>query len=151
VAEGIENQDQVDRLGQLACDYGQGFFIGKPITAKQVNDALAGLPYASSSGRTAITWLWERALKDPPPVPNVKRVTAVDIEESRAAAEPAMVDEAVPETPPDPVNTAPETGQAPLAPRKTKPAMATAVVGNAPEPKPKKKRKRSSSAKTPAG
>ena len=47
VAEGIENQDQVDRLGELGCDYGQGFFIGKPMTAKQVNDALAGLPYAS--------------------------------------------------------------------------------------------------------
>ena len=50
----------MDRLGELGCDYGQGYFIGKPMTAKQVNDALAGLPYASSSGRTAITWLWER-------------------------------------------------------------------------------------------
>ena len=88
VAEGIENQDQVDRLGELDCDYGQGFFIGKAMTAKQVNEALAGLPYASSSGRTAITWLWERALKDPPPVPIQARVTAEDIEESRAAAQP---------------------------------------------------------------
>ena len=88
VAEGIENQEQVDRLGELGCDYGQGFFIGKPMTAKQVNDALAGLPYASSSGRTAITWLWERALKDPPPVPTLRRVTAEDIAEQRAAANP---------------------------------------------------------------
>jgi hypothetical protein len=55
------------------------------MTAKQVNDALAGLPYASSSGRTAITWLWERALKDPPPAPKARRVTAEEIEESRAA------------------------------------------------------------------
>ena len=86
VAEGIENQDQVDRLGELGCDYGQGFFIGKPMTAKQVNDALAGLPYASTSGRTAITWLWERALKDPPPVPKMRHVTAEEIAESRAAA-----------------------------------------------------------------
>ena len=91
VAEGIENQDQVDRLGGLGCDYGQGFFIGKPMTARQVNDALAGLPYASTSGRTAITWLWERALKDPPPVPTLRRVTAEDIEESRAAANPKPV------------------------------------------------------------
>lgn len=50
VAEGIENQEQVDRLGSLGCDYGQGYFIGKPMSAKQVNDALAGLPYAFSSG-----------------------------------------------------------------------------------------------------
>ena len=79
VAEGIENQDQVDRLGGLGCDFGQGYFIGKPMSAKQVNDALAGLPYAHTSGRTAITWLWERATKDPPPEPAVRRVTARDI------------------------------------------------------------------------
>ncbi len=84
VAEGIEDQDQVDRLGALGCDYGQGFFIGRPLTAKQVNDALSGLPYASTSGRTAITWLWERALKDPPPTPKRRRVTAEGIEEQRA-------------------------------------------------------------------
>jgi len=75
VAEGIENQDQVDRLGAIGCDYGQGYFIGKPLSAKQVNDALAGLPYASSSGRTAITWLWERAAKDPPPEPKRRPLT----------------------------------------------------------------------------
>ena len=67
VADGIETQEQVDRLGLLGCDQGQGFLIGKPLTVKQVSDALAGLPYASSSGRTAITWLWERSQKDPPP------------------------------------------------------------------------------------
>ncbi|MFN4142195.1 putative bifunctional diguanylate cyclase/phosphodiesterase [Aestuariivirga sp.] len=89
VAEGIENQAQVDRLGELDCDYGQGYFIGKPLTAKQVSDALAGLPYAHSSGRTAITWLWERGLKDPPPSPKVQKVTAREIAESQAQQRPA--------------------------------------------------------------
>ena len=65
VAEGIETQEQVDRLGEIDCDYGQGFFIGRPLTAKQVSDALAGLPYASTTGRTAITWLWERGAERP--------------------------------------------------------------------------------------
>jgi hypothetical protein len=87
VAEGIERQEQVDRLGELGCDYGQGYFIGKPLTAKQVNDALAGLPYATTSGRTAITWLWERAMKDPPPEPALRRVTAEEIVEQRAATD----------------------------------------------------------------
>ncbi|WP_373505895.1 putative bifunctional diguanylate cyclase/phosphodiesterase [Aestuariivirga sp.] len=91
VAEGIETQAQVDRLGEIDCDYGQGFFIGRPLTAKQVSDALAGLPYASTSGRTAITWLWERALKDPPPEPKMRRVTAGDIEEQRKPAKPRPV------------------------------------------------------------
>ena len=80
VAEGIEGQDQVDRLGALGCDLGQGYFIGKPLTARQVNDALAGLPYAPSpTGRTAITWLWERGAKDPPPEPKLRRVTGADL------------------------------------------------------------------------
>ncbi|MCA3560799.1 MAG: EAL domain-containing protein [Aestuariivirga sp.] len=89
VAEGIENQDQVDRLGELGCDYGQGFFIGKPMSAKQVNDALAGLPYAHTSGRTAITWLWERAIKDPPPKPALRRVTAEDVQRPEPEKRPA--------------------------------------------------------------
>lgn len=79
VAEGIESQEQVDWLGSLGCDFGQGYFIGRPMTAKQVNDALVGLPYGSGEGRTAITWLWERALKDPPPVPRVRRMTTAEI------------------------------------------------------------------------
>ena len=78
VAEGIESQEQVNRLGELGCDYGQGFFIGKPITARQVNDALAGMPYAFSSGRTAITWLWERGQKDPPPEPRQRPMSGRD-------------------------------------------------------------------------
>ena len=88
VAEGIESQEQVNRLGELGCDYGQGFFIGKPITARQVNDALAGLPYAFSSGRTAITWLWERGQKDPPPEPRRKPMTGPDLTEPESMAPP---------------------------------------------------------------
>ena len=89
VAEGIENQDQVDRLGELGCDFGQGFFIGKPMSAKQVNEALAGLPYAHTQGRTAITWLWERAIKDPPPEPALRRVTAKDVARPEPEKRPA--------------------------------------------------------------
>jgi diguanylate cyclase (GGDEF)-like protein len=88
VAEGIESQEQVNRLGELGCDYGQGFFIGKPITARQVNDALAGLPYAFSSGRTAITWLWERGQKDPPPEPRRRPMTGPDLTEPESVAPP---------------------------------------------------------------
>jgi len=108
VAEGIENQDQVDRLGELGCDFGQGYFIGKPMSAKQVNDALAVLPYAQTAGRTAITWLWERAIKDPPPEPALRRVTAKDVvrpepEKRPARPYPRRRMEPDPEPKPEPV------------------------------------------------
>ena len=105
VAEGIETQEQVDRLGQLGCDYGQGYFIGQPLPAKQVSEALSGLPYARSSGRTAITWLWERSLKNPLPQPKLIRVTADDVPKpapapgGAAPAEAAEADQLLPPAP----------------------------------------------------
>lgn len=44
VAEGIETQEQIDRLAQLGCDLGQGYFIGEPKPANQITDMLAVLP-----------------------------------------------------------------------------------------------------------
>ncbi len=44
VAEGIENQDQIDNLAQLGCDLGQGYLIGQPRTATEVADMLQVLP-----------------------------------------------------------------------------------------------------------
>jgi diguanylate cyclase (GGDEF)-like protein/PAS domain S-box-containing protein len=87
VAEGIENQDQVDRLGELGCDLGQGFFIGRPMTGRQVSDALTGLPYAQTNGRTAITWLWEKSNQEPAPEPAIIAVPASPpVEEAEAVA-----------------------------------------------------------------
>ena len=116
VAEGIENQDQVDRLGDLGCDFGQGFFIGKPMSTKQVNDALAGLPYAHTSGRTAITWLWERAIKDPPPEPALRRVTAKDVKRPEPEKRPArpFPRQRVEPDPPPRIEVAPEADLPPI-------------------------------------
>jgi diguanylate cyclase (GGDEF)-like protein len=44
VAEGIENQSQVDKLAALGCDLGQGYLIGQPMAATEVTDMLAVLP-----------------------------------------------------------------------------------------------------------
>ncbi len=63
VAEGIESQENIDRLSALGCQYGQGFFIGQPMTAKQVIDALSGVPY-SGSKKNVMTLLWERMVGD---------------------------------------------------------------------------------------
>ena len=143
VAEGIENQEQVDRLGQLNCDLGQGYFIGKPMTAKQVNDALTGLPYASSTGRTAITWLWERAAREPHPEPRLNDVTAAGIAEANAALEAetaaAAKRDTRPPPPPRPVLTKPTSHDS---------AMQAAANEHAgaenPNPRRKKRKKKTS-------
>ncbi|MGL4592173.1 MAG: putative bifunctional diguanylate cyclase/phosphodiesterase [Aestuariivirga sp.] len=135
VAEGVEDQGQVDMLGALGCDYGQGYFIGKPMTAKQVTDALNGLPYASSSGRTAITWLWERAARDAPPDASVMQVSTDSINRAVAAMAP----------PEDEAQLSPAPGRAPLAPRVGKPVDEVPPAAESeppPEEPPKKRRKR---------
>jgi diguanylate cyclase (GGDEF)-like protein/PAS domain S-box-containing protein len=42
IAEGVESDEQADRLRALRCDHGQGFLFSKPLRAERVNDLLAG-------------------------------------------------------------------------------------------------------------
>jgi EAL domain-containing protein (putative c-di-GMP-specific phosphodiesterase class I) len=35
IAEGIESQLEVDRLQELGCDLGQGYFLGRPVSAEE--------------------------------------------------------------------------------------------------------------------
>jgi diguanylate cyclase (GGDEF)-like protein/PAS domain S-box-containing protein len=77
VAEGIQSQEDVDRLGALACDLGQGYFIGEPMTAKQVVDVLSGVPLTAAQHKTTINSLWERMagtsnVRVPEPLPEMR-------------------------------------------------------------------------------
>ena len=138
VAEGIETQEQVDRLGALRCDLGQGYFIGEPMTAKQVADALSGMPYAATKERTAIKALWQQAAAAPvelPPLPEPEEIDvprAPDRPEPEPAPEPEPGQEpveetiaellpAAPEPEPEPVLETPRLGSAPMAPRLLRP------------------------------
>ncbi|HKN97375.1 MAG TPA: bifunctional diguanylate cyclase/phosphodiesterase [Pseudonocardiaceae bacterium] len=40
-AEGIEAVDQADHLNGLGCDFGQGYLLGRPMPAADINDLLA--------------------------------------------------------------------------------------------------------------
>jgi diguanylate cyclase (GGDEF)-like protein/PAS domain S-box-containing protein len=42
VAEGVETQEQLDFLRQLGCDQAQGYFIGRPMPAAQLQQRLDG-------------------------------------------------------------------------------------------------------------
>ncbi|HTQ69112.1 MAG TPA: bifunctional diguanylate cyclase/phosphodiesterase, partial [Solirubrobacteraceae bacterium] len=41
VAEGIEEQNQLSRLGAMGCEMGQGFFLGRPSSAHDIGELLA--------------------------------------------------------------------------------------------------------------
>jgi diguanylate cyclase (GGDEF)-like protein/PAS domain S-box-containing protein len=51
IAEGIESESQLDRLRELSCGYGQGFFFSKPVDAASVEELLrATAPRAWAGG-----------------------------------------------------------------------------------------------------
>ena len=43
IAEGIETHSQLDRLIDMACDYGQGFYLSYPLPVQKVEKMLEGL------------------------------------------------------------------------------------------------------------
>jgi EAL domain-containing protein (putative c-di-GMP-specific phosphodiesterase class I) len=123
VAEGIQSQEDVDRLGALVCDFGQGYFIGEPMTAKQVVDVLSGVPLAAARHKTAIDTLWERMagtsnVRVPEPLPDRKPMPR----EVKSEAKPAPSREAAVEPKsliPPPREVKPESK--PVPPREMKP------------------------------
>ena len=98
VAEGIETQIQIDRLSELGCDLGQGYFIGEPKTANEVSELLAILPRMAAAPSPAPPPLAETLL----PVVFYKPPAAqLDAKHLWPAEVPAS----------------PKVGRAPMAPR----------------------------------
>ena len=40
VAEGVETQDEVARLKDMGCEYGQGYLLGGPVPASEINGVI---------------------------------------------------------------------------------------------------------------
>jgi diguanylate cyclase (GGDEF)-like protein len=54
VAEGIETPEQLAHLRSLGCDFGQGFYLGRPVPAAELAPLLAGpVPPHDGNGRPA--------------------------------------------------------------------------------------------------
>jgi len=49
VAEGVENAEQVQRLRELGCDFGQGYHFGRPLPPDDLTARLS-LAAASTAG-----------------------------------------------------------------------------------------------------
>jgi EAL domain-containing protein (putative c-di-GMP-specific phosphodiesterase class I) len=45
VAEGIENQETLDRLAELSCDGGQGFYMSQPVAAEAIEAWVSASPW----------------------------------------------------------------------------------------------------------
>lgn len=52
VAEGIESRDQMERLREFECDFGQGYFFGEPLSSRDVIEALGGKSSLVESKKT---------------------------------------------------------------------------------------------------
>jgi len=138
VAEGVESQDQLDRLLARGVDYAQGFFIGEPVSAARVIEALGGQPYTTSEPASAMSQLWARLLskeklpeQKPAALPTASQI-AREVAQMHAQDgplepwSPDQGDVSDPELEEDPalVSRAPEVetpiiGAAPLAPRRS--------------------------------
>jgi len=44
VAEGIEHESQADYLRNVGCEYGQGFYLGRPVAAQTMGELLGREP-----------------------------------------------------------------------------------------------------------
>jgi hypothetical protein len=134
----------------LQCDYGQGFFIGQPMTAKQVGESLTSVPYVKGHGRTAMSTLWERAAHEPvPPAVDAELTTsAIEKAGSQKNAEWETVKEVALAIQAKKLNeTTPPLGSSPMAPRLVKPALVDLPTIVANENKLEKKPRKKSAAK----
>jgi diguanylate cyclase (GGDEF)-like protein/PAS domain S-box-containing protein len=86
VAEGIESQEQITALAELECDFGQGFLIGEPMSAKQVVEALGGGSFAGT--KPVLGGLWERLSPRRPELPAPTPARAADYIPPEPASQP---------------------------------------------------------------
>ncbi len=145
VAEGVESQEQLDRLRYRGVDYAQGFFIGEPVSAQRVIAALGGQPYVTETPGSGLALLWDRLLgKEPLPEPPKNDLPSAleqaaeiaemqrqdeplepwspdkdDVSDPELAGEPDPVEDGdmILPFPPVAVTDSPQVGAAPLAPR----------------------------------
>jgi diguanylate cyclase (GGDEF)-like protein len=124
VAEGIETDEQMERLSRLGCDYGQGYLIGPPVTAQQVVAALGGHSHEAAGLGTGLAAFWSRltgaglgeAIPEAIPEPVDDPAVSEDVED-----EPVIdLRGVMPPASKTPAPDVPEVGSAPFAPRRAK-------------------------------
>ena len=114
VAEGIENRDQLNRLVQLKCDLGQGYYFGEALPARKVGEKLSGVGQFRSRSSRIASFAWNKIMGRETP-------SGLDGNTPLPKPAPANLREAV-----RPMPAAPLLAPRPMAPRA--PAIARAPI-----------------------
>ena len=67
IAEGVENDAQLEQLRKLGCEYGQGYLFGRPLQAEAMEEILRTKGVAGLAPRPAVRSDAERGVLAPPP------------------------------------------------------------------------------------
>ena len=62
VAEGIESREQLNRLVQLKCDFGQGYYFGEALPARKVGEKLSGVGQFRSRSSRIASFAWNKIM-----------------------------------------------------------------------------------------
>jgi diguanylate cyclase (GGDEF)-like protein/PAS domain S-box-containing protein len=123
VAEGIESREQLNRLVQLKCDFGQGYYFGEALAARKVAEKLSGVGQFRSRSSRIASFAWKKIMGREAPIldrgtPLPKPAPA----NMREAARPTSAEPALPPRPMAP--RAPLVARAPVrtySPTRVKP------------------------------
>ena len=121
VAEGVESEEQSERLHDMGCDFAQGYLFGEPMTSRKVIDSLGGSALLLRYTTAKTGGFFRRLVKGDKGGVEAGEIEPYDTpREVFRPSEPARADNIIPPPPPPP--------QAPPPPQSPPPPQAAPVA-----------------------